>query len=388
MSELHQQHLVLFAVGGKELPVSLSSFQNLSVVENVSTKLPALEFTYSDPNNALIDNPLVDDTKIDIVLHSANYSDPEQPLLFQFRAKGAAYQPHGNRIFVRCAGIFDRMDFLRGIQKMPVEGPSSEGIKKIGSQTGFGKFDIDSTNDKMWWRPEGQMQFKSEFARHMAKHGRASDQSVMSMGVSDDGTLHYKDVAKLSKQSASRRITEVDRVNASNGDIPLIQWNVKSLGGVTNLYSGYGSKIVQEKLDGNADIIDKVAVPLLGGALNMDSGLSKAIGEVSNIYKPTNVGNHYDKFYHAAEQNQRGLAQLQSTIVECTTNQATGVKIYDIIEFRPHLPTTNTLFDLVVGPYIVTSKTRYFVGARYYREKFTLCRAGMGNLKTQVGYTP
>lgn len=348
----------------------------------------ALQFVYSDPNNALVRSPLIDDTKIDIVLHSANYADPEPPILFEFRAKGAEYTPMGNRLLVRCAGIFDRMNYLRGIQKMPVQGNSSDGIREVASKAGFGKFNVDSTNDKMWWRPEGQMQFINSFVRHMANHGRQGDQSVMSLGVSDDGTLHYKDVAKLSKQSAGRTITSIDRVNAGNGDIPLIEWVVKSMGGVTNLYSGYGSKIVQEKLDGKADLINGVLVPLLGGALNMNADVAKAVGDISNIYKPTNIGNHYDKFYNAFEQNQRGLQQLQSTQVQCSTNQATGLKIYDVINFQPHLPTTNELFDIVSGSYIVTSKTRHFVGARYYREKFTLCRSGFSNSPGQVGYQP
>jgi len=385
MSEVQHQHLVQMSVSGKEVPVSLSSFQSLAIVENISTKLPAIEFAYSDASNALVDNLLVDDVKMGFVLHSANYNDPEQPLEFIFRAKGAKYVPVGNRTLVTCSGIFDRMEYLRKIQKMPVEGNSSDSAKKIAQQNGFGKFDIDSTNDKQWWRPKGQMQFVESFVRHLVTHGRADEKSVLSLGVSDDGTFHFKNVAKLAEKKGGRRITEVERVNRDNGDIPLLAWQIKSLGGLINTMSGYGSNVVQEKLTGVADIISKVNIPILGGALNMSSAVQGAVQEVVKIYAPTDLGNTHKKFYEAKEQNVRGLQQLQSCSVEFMTNMATGLKIYDVVDFQPHLTTNNELFSAIAGSYIISSKTRYF-NKSIYREKFTLVRSGFGAQKGQVGF--
>lgn len=386
MGETVNQYRIQFAIAGTEIPVNLSSFQELSIIENISCKLPTLKFVYSDPLNALVRYPLTDGTKIDIVLHSNNPNDPEPPIQYSFRAVGAKYVPQGKRIFVRCAGVFDRMEYLRKIQKMPEQGNSSDAIKSVLGKNGFGKFDIDSTKDKMWWRPSGQMQFVAGFIKHMAQHGYVDQKSIMSHGVSLDGTFHYKNVAELAKSNGGRIITEVDRVNADNGDIPLMEWEVTSLGGVSNMFSGYGSKIVQEKLDGNADKITDMIMPLLSGALNMDSGLKSIIGSVVNTYLPTNIGNHHDKMYNAQDQNHRGLFQLQSTQVKCTSNQATGVKVYDKIVFRPHLPTTNELFDMVCGSYIVTSKTKYFKRG-FYRELYSLSGSGLGNQQGQVGYS-
>jgi hypothetical protein len=374
------------AIGGVEIPVSLSSFQEISMIENVSVKVPTLKFVYSDPINALVKYPLVDGTKIDIVLHSDNPNDPEPPIQYTFRASGAAYEPQGNRIFVRCTGVFDRMEYLRKMQKMPEQGNSSDAIKSVLSKNGFGKFDIDSTKDKMWWRPTGQMQFVSGFVKHIAGHGYVDSKSVMSHGVSLDGTFHYKNVAELAKSNGGRTITEVERVDASNGDIPLLEWKVKSLGGVTNMFSGYGSNIVQEKLDGSAEKISEMAMPLMGGALNMDSSLKGLIGSVVNIYAPTDIGNTHKMMINAQDQNHRGLFQLQSTQITCTSNQASGLKIYDKVIFKPHLPITNEMFDLVVGSYIVTSKTKYFKRG-FYRELYTLSGSGLGNENSQVGYS-
>lgn len=386
MAELINQAKVQMAVDGVEVPVSLSSFSEINICENISCKLPTLKFVYSDVTNALVKYPLTDGTKIDIVLHSNNPNDPEQPIKYTFRAAGAEYVPQGKRIIVRCAGIFDRMEYLRKIQKMPEEGNASDAIKAVASKAGFGKFDIDSTKDKMWWRPTGQMQFISGFIKHIAQHGYVDNKSVMSHGVSLDGTLHYKNVAQLAKSNGGRVITEIDRVDLDNGDIPLLEWKIKSLGGVSNMFSGYGSKVVQEKLDGSANKITDMIMPLLGGALNMDSALKGIIGQVANLYVPTNIGNSHEKMIEAQEQNHRGLFQLQSTQVQCTSNMATGLKIYDKVIFRPHLPLTNEVFEMVTGSYIVTSKTKCFKKG-FYRELYSLSGSGLGNQQGQVGYS-
>lgn len=382
-----EQNLVSFAVEGTEIPVSLSSFKSLSIVENVSQKLPTLSFIYSDPANHLIQNPLVDGAKISVVLHSNVPSDPEQPIQFDFRAMGAEYTPAGNRFTVRCSGIFDKMQYMRKIQKMPIQGTSNEAIKKAASEVGFGKFSMpDSGSDKMWWRPKNQMHYASDFINTIAMHGYSGKKSIMSLGVSDDGTMHYKDIAKLAEGNASRIVTEYDRVNMANGDVPLLAWTVKSMGGATNMLTGYGSEVKQETLTGSAETISDIVMPLFGGSLNMSSSLKDMVGEVSKVFVPTNLGNHHDKYYQAKEQNVRGQQQLQSTKIEFMTNQATGLKIYDVITFKPHNPITNKPLEIFTGNYIITSKTRYFKGAEVYREKFSLCSSGGFNAKGQIGY--
>ena len=387
MGAVKNQYRLEMAIGGQEIPVSLSSFSEFSVVENVSVKLPTLKFVYSDPTNLLVKYPLIDGTKIDVVIHSENPNDPEPPVQYTFRAQGAEYTPQGKRIFVRCAGIFDRMEYLRKIQKMPEKGNASDAIKSILGKNGFAKFDIDSTKDMMWWRPTGQMQPVGSFIKHIAQHGFVDNKSVMSHGVSLDGTFHYKNVAELAKSNGGRTIIPYDRVNAGNGDIPLLEWKVKSLSGVSNMFSGYGTKIVQEKLSGSAEKITDMIMPLLGGALNMDSALKSLVGQVANIYAPTDIGNSHKMMLQAQDQNHRGLFQLQSTQATCTSDQATGLKIYDKVMFKPYNPITNELFELVSGSYIVTSKTKCFIRG-HYRELYSLSGSGLGNTSSQVGYSP
>ena len=98
------------------------------------------------------------------------------------------------------------------------------------------------------------------------------------------------------------------------------------------------------------------------------------------------IHNTHEKYYQAKEQNSRGLLQLQSTKIEFTTNQATGLKIQDIVQFKPHNPVNSEPLELFHGSYVVTSKTRYLSGARYYREKFVIVNGAFGDQKSQVGY--
>lgn len=388
MSGIFEQHLISFAVEGREIPVSLSSFRNLSIISNVSQSLPTLQFTYNDPANHLINNPLVDAAKVAIVLHSNVASDPEQPLEFTFRTTGAEYQPSGNRWIVRSAGVFDKMQYLNKIQKMPVNGNSGDALRQVAQGGGFSKFNIPQAgSDKMWWRPKNQMQKIANFASMIATHGRIDDKSVMSIGVGDSGTFHYRNIAKLAESGGGRTVTEFDRYNPSRGDIPLLAWSVKSMGGATNMLTGYGSQVIQEKLTGSADVISSVLTPMLGGALNMSSAAQKGIGDVSRIFAGTSIGNHHDNYYQAKEQNVRGQQQLQSTRIEFMTNMASGLDIYDKVDFKPHNPITNDPMELFSGSYIVTSKTRYFEGARYYREKYTICSNNFGGSEGQVGYS-
>lgn len=367
-SYLQQRHLLGLSVDGQDIPMTMSDIMELTIVENVSKRLPAFRLQYKDRSGFLHDTaPISDGSKMGIIMHSGNMDDPESPQDMTFRIMGCEAVPSGNAIDYRIAGTLDSMKYLRGIAKMPYNDTSKGALSKIAKEVGL-KFDGDSTNDKMPWLPRNQTQFFCDMASFIRVHGRASAKSAMSLGVTDDGRLMYKDLNKAVTQNGKRTIRPPNIANLNNGDIPCLHWEVKNINGFANLMHGQGAQVIQEKQTGEADFLSLIESLFSGGSLNVSSALGKILGgQVLREFVPADLGNTHEKFYQAKNQNIRGT-QLFSNIVEVLTTQATGLHIYDTVTFEPTLPSTNKIATLYAGQYVVSARTRYIDRKNYYEK--------------------
>jgi hypothetical protein len=385
-SYLQQRHLLGLAIDGQDIPMSLSDIMELVIVENVSKRLPAFRLQYKDRTAFLHDNaPISDGSKMGIIMHSGNMNDPESPQDMTFRIMGCEATPAGDAINYRIAGTLDNMKYLRGIAKMPYNDTSNGALKKIAGEVGL-KFEGDSTNDKMPWLPRNQTQFFCDFASFIRVHGRNDSKSAMSIGVTDDGRLLYKDLNRTITKSGGRTIRAAALAQVNKGDIPYVHWEVKNINGFANLMHGQGSQILQEQQSGEADLFSLIESLFSGGSLNVSKALGTLLGgEVLKEYVPYDAKNTHDKFYQAKNQNIRGT-QLFSNIVEVLTTQATGLHIYDTVQFEPTLPQTNKTATLYAGSYLVSARTRY-IDKKNYFEKIRLQSntGGSGNNKDLRG---
>ncbi len=381
---LEKQHLLRLTVDGQDIPINLTSFIELSICSNIATILPTFKFVYRDYGNFLhTKSTLREGSMVGIVMHSAVFSDPEQPNEMVFRVMSTKIQLDGNTLRYTAVGVLDHIDYLRGISNLPETGTSSSVIAKIASSVKL-KPIVDSTSDDMIWRPAKD--FIASFIGQVSSHGYAGASSIMSHAVTDQSELLYKDVGALAKSKGGRSVKAISFANAKSGDIPYLTWEAKSVGGFSNYYYGYGVKIVQELLDGKANLIDSINVPMMGQALNLASDIMSAIGGVRNEYMPADATNQHKKYYEAENQNKRGAA-LFSNVCTFTTHQATALTLYDLVNFYPSLPTSNEISEMLAGRYIVTAKTRYLQQDTYI-EKLEISNQGYGGKPGQkmVGF--
>lgn len=372
-SQLQERHLVGVAVDGIDIPLNLTNVMQLQVTESVSQRVPACRFVYKDTTAFLHDTaPISDGSKLGIIMHSGNPGDPESPQDMTFLITGSGADPKGSCLEYRIAGALDHVKYLAGLAKMPMNDTSKGALAKIAQQSGL-KFEGDSTSDKMPWLPKNQSTILSDFANTIALHGYSGKKSTMSLGVTDDSRLLYKDLSAAITKSGGRTIKPFATADLRGGEIPYVNWKVTDINGFANLKHGQGVELVQEQMTGIDGIFNLIESLFSGEGLNVSKDIGKLLGgSVLKEFIPVDMKNHGDhkNFYQAKNQNIRGT-QLFSNIVEVLTTQATGLHIYDSVYFEPVLPQTNKIATLYAGNYVVSARTRY-IEKKTYWEKIRL----------------
>lgn len=376
--QVDKQVTITLSVNGTPIPVTGSSFLNLSIIQSTTQKLPTYEFTFKDPDNSLHDLvQLVEGAKVSIVLHSANGRDKEGPYETTFRCMGSRAQIQGNSLTFLSSGVYDSAKFLGGVVKKAESGTSSDVIGKLAKECGLKFKGLDGANDKMVWMPSRQT--FCDFIHKIASNGYANEKSVTSLGVTDKGVLLYKDLTTLAKQGADVKVVTGDPSKASGNTIVAVGYEILDMSGMYNFLYNYGSKLVQEKMEGTAESFEKYAATMFNNFLSIDKGMKEAVGNlVRSEYLPPDYGNTHKKFHQAEFQNKKGRG-LFSNRVEFTTTQATGLEIYDKFDFQPVLPTNNKISELWSGNYIVQSKTKFLGTGTQYYEKIRGVSQGYGS---------
>jgi hypothetical protein len=373
--EVAGQVLVKFAVDGKELPLGIGSFLHLSIIENITNKLPTLKFVFNDPNNLLHDvATLTDSSKVTVVLHSDNGFDQGQPYEITFRIIGTKLTIKGARLLYTASGVYDSSKYLAGLVKKSYKGTSSKVIGQLAGECGLKPQTAESVSDSMSWLPN-RITY-SDFVHSVCDHGYASDKSIMSVGITDRGNLVYKNLETLAKASPVRLVRSGSPDQVIEGFLPCIGFEVTNLSGMNNFLYNYGLKLVQEKMEGTAEQFADYAASLITSSfLSMSSSIKDAVGgAVRSEYLPHDMGNQHKNYYKAEYQNRRGR-QLFSNRIEFKTANSSGLQLYDLVYFEPILPTSNVVSRLLTGKYIVTAKNRYLAGNQYF-EKIQIASQG------------
>ncbi len=116
--------------------------------------MPTLEFTYVDPTNILHDiAPVVEGSKVGIVLHSDYGFDADKPYETTFRITGSEISIAGAKLIFKVAGIYDSVKFLGEVVKGSKKGTSSDAISQLAKECGLIAKVAENTLDKMVWIP-------------------------------------------------------------------------------------------------------------------------------------------------------------------------------------------------------------------------------------------
>lgn len=362
MPSLQDAWEIDLTIGGEPFSASPSTVPQCNIITTVHQNLPSLQLTIHDADGKFTDTLAGGDgTTLDLALgdgrggiESATWSIQGEPQI-----------EHGRNYYktsVNC--VLDKVGYMRRIVSGLNEGSSSEAIKKVAEEVGL-KFDGDSSSDKQVWLPNNKT--IAGFVKHLAGHAYKNEGSAFVHGITEGGTLKFKDLSGL--------LGGGTRVGV--GGIPMLTYSVLSKGAIGNHNRAAGSTTAVFKPDGVLDELNKIPALKFSNNMSFGSATQAAIGALGGKldHAIRDAGNTHENFIKARHQNSR----IRSTFtldLHGLFDLYTGLNLLDPAEVVPLSITEgeaiNTKF---AGNYIVTAKTRSLTNAQY-NERITFTTQG------------
>ena len=366
MYGIKNQYNCQLNIGGAELAATPSNILKIEIIENFNQNLPTLALTIQDDSGLFLDSTASGDgTPISLTLGDGGKSGEQSST---WRIQGSPQVDHGRSCYViTMNALLDAISYSRKIASGLYEGNSSQVLSKIAGESGLG-FEGSPTSDNQVWLPNNRS--LANFVRHVVNHAYSSAQSVFVAGVTEAKNLKMKDLSTLTSGGVSFGV---------GTGIPILSYNITSLGAVANHNRAAGSTSFGYGQDGVAIELNKITSTLIGNNLNASSFTQGALGAIGGRLDRIirDSGNTHKKYTEAKHQNTRLRAQYNCDL-HIVTDVFTGVDILTPVTAFPHnLTTVNpaSLNTPYCGNYVVSAKTRTLVGTQYM-EKLTLTSQG------------
>lgn len=347
-------------LGGREVPLHPKSLLNLTIFNSIHQQLPSLQLAFKDDGARFVGGLGVKDgDKIEVILGDGGNSDTPS-MTFNVQGDVKIKGTHSAEQ-IELSAVLDNVEWLRKIVTGATKGPSTAAIAKVAGMAGL-SFEGDSTSDAMTWLPNNKP--LAAYARHVMERGWASATSCMLLGVSDDGSLRYKDLDKIVSGGVAQ--------NFGLNGIPVLQALVASKSDLYNNITGYGSTSTNFDAEGIFKELNKISMTLLSS--NIAAGLNNvaAIGDLGGriFSRALDIGNVHKKWSDALHQNQRIRAQF-SHDVHVLIDRVSGVKLLDLAGLELASKADGSTMASQTGSYVVSGFVRLLAGNRYL-EKVTL----------------
>ena len=355
------------SMSGDKIPLALGGVKEVMIVQNAKTLVPQMRCTVYDLDGTLHDLAPADGTIVGIGLDEGR--GPLEPMSFRL-CGGPKVHAAGTALSFTMSGYLNSMTYMREQVAQAFTGSSSDVISQLASQVGLIPKDIAPTNDSQVWLPQPISYAK--FIQSIANHGYADGNSVMATAVTERGELLYKNITQEMVKPATQTFWNLEDPGTG---VWILHWEVLSQAAVLNHLFGYGTKIIEEQLEGAATTLDKYVATLMNGTIGAATDLIEGLKTVRNVYVPPNAGNTHENFMQAKYQNLRGAATFTGKL-EIITNVPTGVELYDPVETQIVLPHTYKLSPIYSNKFLVTAKTRCMRSPNTYYEKIELSNQG------------
>lgn len=364
------QCYINLSIGGHAIAVNPSSLHYAYILSNIHQKVPSCVIEFIDTQNLYTNQfPIGDGMPLSLEFSRDADDGALIPDLSVFGTPRTI--PGASYTSIRVDSFLNLTKYQRSLVSTPYEGTSSDVMSAVGGECGL-SVTADTTQDTMKWLPSRKSY--ADFLREVCSRGWINDTSCMTMGVTEDKELRYRDLSQAFSKAPKARLTNGD-INKMPGFIWMRDWQLATKSGVYNNAAAYGSRTAVVDLDGNVAKHEKVSGVRAAPHFEMSPEKREAAGVVRKNYQPFECGNVHPNYAKAAHQNKK-LRSLYSFDINVVVPQYVGAQIFDVVELviftQPNSPEINRAYS---GKYIVTAKCRYLASARYV-EKYTLTTHG------------
>lgn len=364
-------------IDGKELPLSNLRFSRLLITSHMLYHCPMGELSFVDNYGLLAKSlPPFDGAPLTVSIGRSKASVKS----YSFRIFNVKQQNQADGTQYTLSMISSLDKWRLHTVRTAEQGSSQAAITQIALACDL-NFNGDATNDAQVWLPLNETYCK--FARRIANHGYAGQDSTMLLGVTLDNELRYRNLTKIKLDKTVPGFT----AGSENG-IWVTSYELVSKSGLSNQAGGYGTTSFQfNPTTSEMTTADKVRTRRLSSALNVNSEAKTATDTGVKVVLPGNAGNTHSNSARAYHQNKR-VKQLLSQSLLIVTPFDTKLDLFDGCHFDAYVLGSGgskpMLNEVISGYYLIAGKTIFMSSDFMYYEKLALIRDGQ-NLKTTGG---
>ena len=347
-------------INGMNYPIESNGFQSLVIVSNRRMSVTTCELSFTDVTKQINSDITVADGVELLLKVGKSVSEYTE---YKFRIWNPKRQPAGSIQAYTLYGYMDSPKWFIDSWKFPIEGTSSEVLKKLAAGCGL-PFSGDPTNDSMVWLPGNQR--TCMFAKHIAEHGYLDGFGCMSLGMTCTGEIRYRNLNTLPEQGEFT-FTQ----GGVNGTINVIDHKYLFNSGFANLAGGYQQVRQPQGLFSDTPI-DQLSVKRKTQMLQMNKDVKSMIDRGRIDFAPLDAGNVHANWDRAAYQNKRG-ALLYTTGLELLTNERTplNLDVFSTLMWEGYDPPgagSVSLSEQYRGVYVVTAKAITLTPGKYFEK--------------------
>lgn len=370
MIKLGDTFFLMILIDGAEIPVERMGFDPLQMHSNVMFAQPMARIMLADIYGYFEKNPLADGSKVDIYVgRSDSKSDA---YLYRFRVFKFRKYKNGKINNFDIFLTFNCPRYFNENSRGSITGSSTQVLQQISTLIGV-NFVGDQTSDAQTWLSAGQK--RCEFAKEVALHGYATDQSCMVLGLTLLGQLRYKDLSAINI-TTTKNVFVQGSGDAKNSFRILGRKEVSKAGFFNNLV-GYKMETVEQN---PTDVTNHSSVKVVMGSaptLQINKVLNDRLEGSRVVMTPIDSGNTHPNYYKAEHQNTR-IKATYAMGMQVVTDQVTGLDLFDPVKYIVYDNATSEIKvdEAVSGGYIIIAKTIFATKSGKYYEKFELARQG------------
>lgn len=381
MLNISDRVFVSLKIDGQELPYA--NLLNITLAEGNGALIPAFQIDLTDPTSLLASsNVLTEGNTVDVLVsrsHTDTQAIHRKYRIFSPKRENNTFNPT-----LSIVGILNSPLYITASKIESYRGSSDTALKQLAQRCGLrysgpSDFNGKTMADQQAWL--NVCKNRASFAQDVAKHGWADDNSGMSLTLTSLGEMRYRNLIDVINTPASKiKFVFYHSAMTSSDDsgrkgYVVRQVNDRSVAGVMSSWLNYGNTRVQNSLEGESVVVDKLAVKLPGPYLPINSSVSDTVGRARVDYAPIDCGNVHEKYQNAFYQNMR-IRALFSERLSLLVNDVTEVELYDPVIYRQAdadvaSPIKNS--DI----YIVIGKTVAVRGGIHYAERIELARMSL-----------